>query len=133
MLWKFKDCAKCRGALVLDGDEWRCWQCGTYYYPHKPIMDLPPESEIAILTVQATDSEVRARRARTRKLTTSNVSARIVSKECSDQRWRKNNWTVISLLKEGHTVRDISESIGKGVRQIRSIQERLKDMAPAMA
>ena len=31
MLCKLKACWKCAGDLVLDGDEWRCWQCGRYY------------------------------------------------------------------------------------------------------
>ena len=133
MLWRLESCDKCSGDLVLDGDEWRCWQCGAYYYPREPVMDLPPESEIVTLPVQATDSKVPTRRARTRKFTTSNVNASIVSKECNDQRWWARNQEIIDRLKKGETVRNISEVIGKDVRQIRSIRERLKDMAPAMA
>ena len=26
-------CPKCQGDLVLDEGDWRCMQCGTYYYP----------------------------------------------------------------------------------------------------
>ena len=133
MLWRLESCDKCQGDLILDGDEWRCWQCGTYYYPDKPVMDLPLESEIVTLTVQATDSKVSTRRARTRKFTTSNVNAGIVSKECNDQRWWARNQEIIDRLEKGETVRNISEMVGKDVRQIRSIREQLKDMAPAMA
>ena len=32
-MYKLKCCGKCEGDLTLDGDEWRCLQCGTYYYP----------------------------------------------------------------------------------------------------
>ena len=40
MLCRLKECQKCRGDLVLDGEEWRCWQCGHYYYPNMPEMQL---------------------------------------------------------------------------------------------
>ena len=26
---------KCGGDLVLDIEDWRCWQCGRYYYPER--------------------------------------------------------------------------------------------------
>ena len=41
MFCQLKNCRKCLGDLVLDGDEWRCWQCGHYYYPR-------PEREIRL-------------------------------------------------------------------------------------
>jgi hypothetical protein len=28
-----KSFQKCKGDLMQDGDEFRCWQCGNYYYP----------------------------------------------------------------------------------------------------
>ena len=61
-MYKFKDCAKCRGDLVLEGDEWRCWQCGTYYYPKEPVMDLPKEPVGSQLVLRAADFEVEPRR-----------------------------------------------------------------------
>ena len=42
MLCKLKACRKCDGDLILDGDEWRCWQCGHYYYPKPPATEPPP-------------------------------------------------------------------------------------------
>ena len=131
MLCKFKDCAKCKGDLVLDGDEWRCWQCGTYYYPHEPVMDLPLERHEPNVAVQMVDSEVRSHRVRARRRTMTNINSVIMAKERSDHRWWSKNQDVIDRLKEGHSVRDISEAIGKGQRQVRGVQERLKDMALA--
>ena len=131
MLCKFKDCTKCKGDLMLDGDEWRCWQCGTYYYPQEPVMDLPLECREPNLAAQVADSEARSHRIRARRRTMTNINSVIMAKERSDHRWWSKNQDVIDRLKKGHSVRDISESIGKGQRQVRGVQERLKDMALA--
>ena len=37
MYWSFKSCGKCNGDLCLEGDEWRCLQCGQYYYTGRPV------------------------------------------------------------------------------------------------
>ena len=131
MLCKFKDCAKCNGDLVLDGDEWRCWQCGTYYYPNEPVMDLPLESQIIIQDLESANCESETRRVRARRRTMTNINSVIMAKERSENRWWTKNQDIIARLKEGHTVRDISKLVGKGQRQIRGVQERLKDMSLA--
>ena len=33
---KVKGCNRCGGDLVLDDGDWRCWQCGQYYYASSP-------------------------------------------------------------------------------------------------
>ena len=131
MLCKFKDCDKCSGDLVLDGDEWRCWQCGTYYYPSEPVMDLPLEAKESELVLHAADCETRPRRVRARRRTMTNINSVIMAKERSENRWWTKNQEIIDRLKQGYSVRDISELVGKGQRQIRGVQERLKDMALA--
>ncbi len=78
---KFKDCSKCKGDLVLDGDEWRCWQCGTYYYPHVPVMDLPLESQMSIEVYPTEDCEPEPRRVRARRRTMTNINSVIMAKE----------------------------------------------------
>ena len=129
MLYRFKSCTKCNGDLVLDGDEWRCWQCGTYYYPNDPVMDLPPEVVESDLLFQAADCEAKPRRVRARPKT--NINSVIMAKERSDYcLWTKNR-EIIDRLNQGYSVREISEQVGKGQRQIRGVQERLKDMALA--
>jgi len=131
MLCEFKGCAKCKGDLVMDGDEWRCWQCGTYYYPNQPVMDLPLESEQSELVFQIVDSEPRPSRTRARRRTMTNINSVIMAKERSESRWWTKNEEIITRLKQGYSVRDISDLVGKGQRQIRGVQERLKDMSLA--
>lgn len=133
MRCKFKGCTKCKGDLVLDGDEWRCWQCGTYYYPNEPIMDLPLEVKGSELVYQADDCEAVATRVRVRarRRTMTNINSVIMAKERSENRWWSKNQDIIDRLKQGYSVRDISDLVGKGQRQIRGVQERLKDMALA--
>lgn len=130
-MYKFKDCAKCRGDLVLDGDEWRCWQCGTYYYPKEPVMDLPKEPVGSQLVLRAADFEVEPRRVRGLRRTVPNINSLIMAKERSESRWWLKNKEIINRLRQGYSVRDISELFGKGQRQIRGVQERLKDMTSA--
>ena len=43
MWFRFRSCRKCHGDLVLDGEDWKCWQCGRYYYSTPPATDVPPE------------------------------------------------------------------------------------------
>ncbi len=131
MQCKFKGCTKCNGDLVLDGDEWRCWQCGTYYYPKEPVMDLPLESQVSIQELQDSDCEPETRRVRARRRTMTNINSVIQAKERSETRWWSKNQDIIDRLKAGDSVRDIAEFVGKGQRQIRGVQERLKDMALA--
>ena len=128
MLCKLKQCDKCKGDLVLDGDEWRCWQCGTYYYPNPPVMDLPLESKEAELVFQGADSEGRPRRIRARRRTMTNINSVIMAKERSEQRWWTKNRDIIDRLNDGYSVSDISDLVGKGQRQIRGVQERLRDI-----
>ncbi len=131
MLCKFKGCTKCNGDLVLDGDEWRCWQCGTYYYPKEPVMDLPLESQMSIQELPDADCEPEPRRVRARRRTMTNINSVIQAKERSESRWWSKNQDIIDRLKEGYSVRDISDLVGKGQRQIRGVQERLKDLSLA--
>ena len=131
MLCKFRGCSKCKGDLVLDGDEWRCWQCGTYYYPDEPVMDLPLEALQSDLVFQSEASDLIPRRVRARRRTMTNINSVIMAKERSENRWWTKNQEIIDRLKQGYSVRDISELVGKGQRQIRGVQERLKDMALA--
>ena len=87
MLCNFKGCTKCKGDLVLDGDEWRCWQCGTYYYPSDPVMDLPLEVNESESVFQSVDCEPsRPIRIRARRRTMTNINSVIMAKERSEHR-----------------------------------------------
>lgn len=131
MLCKFKDCAKCQGDLVLDGDEWRCWQCGTYCYPNEPVMDLPSESAVSEPVLQDVEYEGESRRVRARRRTMININSVIMAKERSENRWWTKNRDIIERLNQVYSVRDISVSVGKCQRQIRGVRERLNGMALA--
>lgn len=130
MPFKFKGCAKCKGDLLLDGDEWRCWQCGTYYYPNEPVMDAPLQAVGTELAAQSNEDEAIPRRVRTRTMTHINLA--IMANQRSEDRWLTKNQDIINRLKRGDKVRKISELLGKGERQVRAVQERLKEMSLAI-
>lgn len=42
----FKACIKCHGDLTNDDTEWKCIQCGTYYYPNIIDEEYPKRSNV---------------------------------------------------------------------------------------
>jgi hypothetical protein len=126
MRCQLKGCGKCGGDLVFDAQDWRCWQCGRYYYPERSPWELlldPAESQHP-LGVQAEEPERKRRKAtRSRR-----INSAIAATYRSDNRWWGRNQQVISLLDQGKTVREIAEIVGAGPRQIRVIRERLYDL-----
>ena len=44
--YRYVTCPRCGGDLVLDGDEWRCWQCARRYYPKLSPVELRPHAEV---------------------------------------------------------------------------------------
>ena len=127
MRCKLKSCQKCHGDLVLDGDEWRCWQCGQYYYPKPQVGEPPPNPDDAdrpTVLVNVDEPRVRTRR----KRATPDINSRIAAMDRSDLQWWRCNREIIHFLDEGHTVREISSLIGRGQRQVRVIPERLNDL-----
>ena len=128
MQCQFKSCHKCGGDLVLDGDEWRCWQCGQYYYPRPARVDLPARpSERERSTGEFSASASTARRQPQRR-SPRHVNSLIMAKVRSDDRWWKKNREVVSYLDDGHSVKQISALVGRGERQIRVIRERLNEL-----
>lgn len=56
MVLRFKGCGKCTGDLVLEDADWRCLQCGRYYYTGLArILTAPlgPESSLTIARATA--------------------------------------------------------------------------------
>ena len=94
-------------------------------------MDLPLEAPVSVIESQTADCDSESRRVRARRRTMTNINSVIMAKERSDHRWWSKNQEIITRLKEGDSVRSISESVGKGQRQIRGVQERLKDLSLA--
>ena len=125
-MWcRLKSCRKCRGDLVLDGDEWRCWQCGQYYYPRPTVLDLPEEPTVSDPLLAG---EAGSRPRRRAKRAPRNINSLIMAKDRSDRRWWRRNKELIQYLDEGRTIREISLMLTRGERQIRVVRERLHDL-----
>ena len=124
MLCKLKSCRNCSGDLVLDGDEWRCWQCGHYYYPKPPVIEPPLGTARPLLTLDRALAGKLRRRTRSAR----DINSVIAANHRSEDRWWHRNNDVIRYLDEGRTVREISILVGRGPRQIRVIREQLNDL-----
>ncbi len=127
MLCKLKSCRKCGGDLVLDEDEWRCWQCGRYYYPLPPPSDLRPVADKPVRVLVLVGNAVNAGFRRDRRATR-DINSRISAKARSEHQWWRRNRETIRLLDEGRTVREIAVLLGRGSRQVRIVRERLNDL-----
>ncbi|MCH7713791.1 MAG: hypothetical protein IIC99_09225 [Chloroflexi bacterium] len=132
MLCQLKCCSKCRGDLVLDGDEWRCWQCGQHYYPRRStedLRDLFQETQREPTSSSSPAERPRSlppRRRATRTLR--DVNSRIAARDRSDRRWWLKNLEIVQHLDAGKSVKEISSLVGRGQRQVRIVRERLFDM-----
>ena len=97
MLCLLKNCRKCSGDLILDGDEWRCWQCGQYYYPMSESPDMleePPNPEMVAAGGEGVLGETRTRVRRSPQ----NLNSRIIARDRSDNRWWDRNRDVVKYL-----------------------------------
>ena len=115
MLLQLGCCRKCNGDLVMDEDDWRCLQCGRYYYSELP----------AVLE----DDTARKRRPR-------NINALVHAKKLSDVRWWKSHGLVIAYLDAGRSVFEIAAITGVSPRHIRDARQRLsteRDRPPISA
>ena len=130
IMWcRLKGCPKCRGDLVLDGDEWRCWQCGQYYYPRPAVLDLPEEPPQKLRdSGPVSAGEAVSRPHQRAKRAPRNINSLIMAKDRSDRRWWRRNKELIQYLDEGRTIREISLMLTRGERQIRGVRERLHDL-----
>jgi hypothetical protein len=109
---------------VLDGDEWRCWQCGRYFYPKVAgLTPLPDPTE------PGAEAEAPvARRHRRPRWAVGDINALIVAKHRSEERWWSRNRELIKYLDEGRPVREISQLVGRSERQVRVVREQLNDL-----
>ena len=127
MFCRLKECQKCRGDLVLDGEEWRCWQCGHYYYPNIPELQLEGPDLIAVAD-PADQLGDKPRRRRRSRWAVRDINNLIVAKNRSEKKWWDRNSDLISLLDNGKTVKEIAATAGRSERQIRVIREQLNDL-----
>ena len=125
-MWlRFRSCRKCCGDLILDGEDWRCWQCGRYYYSTLPATDPPLEPVVAGALGLALGKSVTGPR---RRRSVRDINSVISSTNRSEARWWNKNLDIIKYLDEGRTVKEIAALINRGQRQIRIIRERLTEL-----
>ena len=122
MLYLFKGCGKCCGDLTLDGDEWRCFQCGRVYYPQRSPIELIPDP--LAVTGEAGPERERPKIRRSAR----HLNPMLAATRSNEQQWWTKNKAVIHHLDMGKKIREISEIVGKGPRQIRVVRERLRDL-----
>ena len=115
--WRFKGCSRCSGDLVLEDSEWRCLQCGHYYYPNVPQFSEPS------LVHASPSPPIPVERERSRGYAGEDVNSVV-----RGDSWRSRNGQIISYLDEGLTIREISLLTGSGQRRIRGVRERLADL-----
>ena len=132
MFCQLKSCGKCGGDLVQDADEWRCWQCGSYYYPKPPVLDPPlplPDLEPAGEgDVEEAVAAAPRRRRRRSRWAMNDINTLIIAKDRSEQRWWTRNQAIIEHLDEGQSVKEIAVSVGRSERQVRVVREQLRDL-----
>ena len=143
-----KGCTKCGGDLIFDAGDWRCWQCGQYYYPVRPgsFEEVPPPTSKESVNSQpdhiplhgpeqvaSGEPRRRGRRRAYGARAARNIDAVVKAKQLSDERWWARNSEIITHLDLGLTVREVARLFARGERQIRVIKERLADMRAAAA
>jgi hypothetical protein len=108
MLCQLKTCSKCGGDLVMDTDEWRCLQCGTYYYPKpSPLSGIARRPEPTLQSIEK-------------------------AKESRRKTWRARHLAVIELLEAGMPTEEVQQkSPGYNIRQVQEVQNILARYAEA--
>ena len=110
----------------MDLQEWRCWQCGRYYYPERSPWELlidPAEVQHPLAAREEEPERKRRKATRSRR-----INSAIAATDRSDSRWWDRNQQVVGYLDQGKTVREVAEIVGVGPRQVRVIRERLYDL-----
>ena len=124
-VWKFKGCSRCGGDLFAQDGEWGCIQCGRYYYPKSDSPFVYP-----LLFAAASNSADEAKRGRRPRggLAGRNINAVIRTQHANAERWRAQNQQIIDCLDEGRSVAETATLVGKNLRQVRNVAEKLHDM-----
>lgn len=148
MFVRLKGCVRCAGDLVLDAGEWKCWQCGHYYYgwrgasypeplPGHGTRSQPqkgggPEPPLHTAGLGARRGATGARkRSEYGPRASRNINSVVRAKKTSDDRWWARNRQIIQYLDQNLSIREIARLMGLGERQVRSVRERLADLRAA--
>ena len=123
-----KSCEKCRGDLIVSGDELHCFQCGKYYYPKPPAtnqVDSLAGMESILTPVAVLQTRKRVRRS---KWDASAINGELKARERKEHRWWSQNREVVSYLREGLPVSQVATMTGRNPRQVRQIREQAQDL-----
>ncbi|MCH2509779.1 MAG: hypothetical protein MK109_05910 [Dehalococcoidia bacterium] len=124
MLYLFKGCGKCEGDLLMDTDEWRCFQCRRVYYPART----PEEQQLDRTAFQGSSAVCEdSDRPKVRR-SARHLNPVVAASKSNEEQWWNKNQQVIFHLGQGKKVREIAEIVGKGPRQIRVVRERPRDL-----
>ena len=126
MLYLFKGYGKCEGDLLMDTDEWRCFQCRRVYYPARTPEEQQLDRSLSRISAVCEDSDRPEVRRSARHL-----NPVVAASKSNEEQWWNKNQQVIFHLDQGKKVREIAEIAGKGPRQIRVVRERLRDLRSA--
>ena len=97
----------------MDEDDWRCLQCGRYYYTSRPSL---------------LEDDTAWQRRPPGGIAGRNINALVQLRNLSNERWRNNNLAVIAHLDEGRTVPEIAAITGTPPRYIREVRARLAEL-----
>ncbi|MDA0735285.1 MAG: hypothetical protein O2909_11985 [Chloroflexi bacterium] len=118
----FKACRKCQGDLLPDGDEFRCFQCGNYYYPKIEL----PELESVFPGAAGVIDHLHP-------LPRKYIRSSRLSVACgrAEQRWWARNQGLIKLIDSGGTAVQLAKLTTVSARQIRAVREKLYELRAA--
>ena len=105
MTMNLASCPKCKGDLVYEGDEWRCLQCGKYYYPKRR----QPLEPVGARRIWGINSSIRATQA-------------------SEAHWESRNQEIIGHLSAGRTTRETASLTDHSSRRVQSVKDRLRQI-----
>ena len=121
MLCLLKQCNECGGDLVSEDSDWKCIQCGQYYYSEPAsVADLvgagaradEPERDFDTTN----DRFERTRRGPRKTRSTRNINSLVQAKIIGEARWWARNSQIIQYLDNGLSVRERGHVPSSGVR-----------------
>ncbi len=130
----------------MDDGDWRCVQCGQYYYgqspdsatgtPREAIENSQPLKEASHREPMARPSSsgrASAKRSggRSRAKYDRDIGSLIESHATAESKWWERNRHIVDHLDNGLSIAEIAALTSRGKREIRSIRERLFEMRAA--
>ena len=107
----------------MEENDWKCIQCGRYYYPTSSGISTNP------------GQPTRTRGGRNRRLACGGLPGRSINslvqaKNNSEDKWQEKNKEIIEYLKRGFTSQRIAKLMGCSGRRVRVVRQRLDELLP---